>query len=196
MRTNEEFKQLVNDKYKKLKAEKKRRTNRIVTLGSSLLLCLIVSTVFIGNGMFKNVFSEEGLDSPTEDFEPSSAVSSWYGDAVQSAEESLYSEEAEINSSVHEDFESADQNASYVPDKLPQPTVSGTSDEIFEEEPLFPELDFEESCNEDTDMNSSFNSSFIQEEISENDSSPEESTPNDEHTTLRFSFLVITREAK
>lgn len=57
MRTNEEFKQLVTDKYKILQKSKKDKRRRALIWGSNLLVCVILCTVFLQNGVITKVFA-------------------------------------------------------------------------------------------------------------------------------------------
>lgn len=199
MRTNEEFKQLVNDKYKKLKAAKKRKTKIVCSLASSFLICLLVCTVFIGNGMFKRIFSEYGTGSPFEDTQYTSSSLNEQSKSVESAQDTYYSEEIGDNSSVFDFFESAEQNEADTSEGLPEATVSEMSEVVAEGEIVAPECSLESSCDEFYDKNSSCNdmeSGFVQEDCSENEIVSEETTHTDKRTRQHFSFLLIKYEIK
>lgn len=56
MRNNEEFRQLVKDKYNGLKAERIRKRKRLMKLTSSFVIFVIIVTVFIGSRIAKKLF--------------------------------------------------------------------------------------------------------------------------------------------
>ncbi|MBQ8896288.1 MAG: hypothetical protein IJY88_05805 [Clostridia bacterium] len=74
MRSNEEFKQLVNDKYEKLNKNRRNFRRRLMTVGSSLIVTVIALNVFIGNGLYKKIFSGAS-DYASSESEISSAES-------------------------------------------------------------------------------------------------------------------------
>ncbi len=66
MKSNEEFRKLVDEKYNSLKINSIRKRNKTISLISALMVCVIVMSVFISNGGFKDFMNPQTTESTLE----------------------------------------------------------------------------------------------------------------------------------
>lgn len=120
MKNNEDFKQLVTDKYNSLKRNRDAKRKKALAFTSGLLFCVIVCSVFIGNGMFFKIFNpsdaEPLYDTPNEpqdnsDKLPENNENVSFDADIWVSEEAATSHEAPENNESYLDAETESSDA-------------------------------------------------------------------------------------